>query len=90
MKRIIFKGDDKSIEIEKINDSSHVGVVIKSDTKGQIVKSKYGFFFMGIFEHDISKKWFAPSKLEYLRDFTPEPTAYVFETKEALIEWLKS
>jgi len=90
MKRLIFKDEVETFNAENIKDSHHVGILLISGIKMYIVKSKEGFFGMRIFDEDIRANWFAPSKISFLRSFKPAPQAFVFETNEALINWLKS
>ena len=93
MKKVVLK-ETQEVSIDQITDETIVGIEGLDGSKIVIVqvgKNKYCGLEIG--DNSLYCKWYSESQKAYVKEFcsnSRQETVYLFETKEEIVNWLKS
>ena len=90
MKEIVNVIKITQVELSSIEDNNHVGILWCDGKKSKVIQTSEGFIGFDLLDCDLRSLWTRKSKKEYVQDALEQigTKAYLFDSKEELLEWL--
>ena len=87
MKKVVFNSNPSTINFEKINNDSIVGIQWRNGRRTMVTKSIQGY--IGVSDDNIYSAWDEPSKVSYIERARKSGChVFVFENHSELFKWM--
>lgn len=90
MKEIVNVIKIAQVELSKIEDNNHIGILWGSGQKSKVIQTDEGFMGFSLLDEDLRGHWTRKSKNKYVEDVLEQigTKAYIFDSERELLEWL--
>lgn len=87
MKKIVFSSNTSTIDFEKVNSDSIIGVQWRNGKRTMVVKVRYGY--IGVSNDHAGASWNESSKRSYIeRAVEIGSDIFVFDSHSELFKWM--
>ena len=90
MKEIVNVIKVTQVELSKIEDNNHIGILWPGGKKIKVIQTNEGFMGFSLLDEDLRSHWTRKSKNKYVEDALEQRStkAYIFDSEKELLEWL--
>jgi hypothetical protein len=87
MKKVVFSSNISTIDFEKVNSDTIIGVQWRDGKRTMVVKVRYGY--IGVSNDHAGASWNESSKIDYIKRARKSGChVFVFENHSELFKWM--